>query len=447
MSRLATQKRDCFIEEVDVITAQLIDNLPVTAENLGAATAKEPEVKILVECLKYGRDCEAKQRFGIPQIEFTLRKGCLLRGFRVYVPTALRQRVLSELHSGHFGMVKMKTLGRSYCWWPNLDRDIEKLVSNCVSCQSIRSDPVAVPVHCWARPGKVFERVHVDYAGPMSGKYLFVLVDAYSKWPIVKIVNNMTTDTTIAEFRDIFATFGIPNILVSDHGTQFNSKEFQAFLRSNGIVRKQGAPYHPATNGQAERFIQTVKQKLTAAMIKSGSMHKELQNILLSYRRAIHPTTEKSPAMVMFGRQIQTRLDFLLPQTTLGNTDKKITKKVFAEGERVSVRDYLSSERWQLGKIISRRGDIHYEVQLDDGRIWRRHVDQIRNVKAGVHGEMYEQREETTQSQTQPTQKNNAINAALPQVAHAPTEQNSGTEVHLRRSERVRKEPDRLQYN
>ncbi|XP_017464720.1 PREDICTED: uncharacterized protein K02A2.6-like [Rhagoletis zephyria] len=67
MSRLATQKRDCFVEEVDVITAQLIDNLPVTAEDLGAATAKEPEVKILVDCLKYGRDCEAKQRFGIPQ--------------------------------------------------------------------------------------------------------------------------------------------------------------------------------------------------------------------------------------------------------------------------------------------------------------------------------------------------------------------------------------------
>lgn len=90
------------------------------------------------------------------------------------------------------------------------------------------------------------------------GKYFFVLVDAYSKWPEVHIVSNMSTDTTIQKCREIFASFGIPKIFVSDHGRQFDSAEFKNFLKANGILHKQGAPYHPATNGQAERYIQTI---------------------------------------------------------------------------------------------------------------------------------------------------------------------------------------------
>lgn len=62
------------------------------------------DVQKLLECLKYGRECDSKDRFGIPQTEFSLHDGCLLRGLRVYIPRALRGKVLDELHTAHFGM-------------------------------------------------------------------------------------------------------------------------------------------------------------------------------------------------------------------------------------------------------------------------------------------------------------------------------------------------------
>ncbi|XP_017488964.1 PREDICTED: uncharacterized protein K02A2.6-like [Rhagoletis zephyria] len=300
MSRLPCPEKYYCIEEVDIIEYEAIQNRPVTVEELSTKTKADREVHKLVECLKYGRECDAKDRFGVEQVEFTLQKGCLLRGIRVYIPKPLRKRVLQELHTAHFGMSKMKSLGRAYCWWHNMDRDIENLVSNCNACQLVRAEPKKnTPVHCWATPTKVFERVHADYAGPIFGRYLFVLVDAFSKWPEVHIVPNMNTETTIQRCEDIFATFGLPNVFVSDHGTQFNSKALQSFLKNNGITHKQGAPYHPATNGQAERVVQTVKTKLRSANCTSNSMNRELANILMAYHRSIHPATGKSPAMNM----------------------------------------------------------------------------------------------------------------------------------------------------
>ncbi|XP_017482196.1 PREDICTED: uncharacterized protein K02A2.6-like [Rhagoletis zephyria] len=246
----------------------------------------------------------------------------------------------------------MKILARAYCWWNPFDKDIEDLVSNCTTCQSNRPDPTAVPVHCWLLPNKVFERVHADYAGPFMGKYLFVLVDALSKWPEVHIVNNMTAETTVRLCGEIFSRFGLPRVFVSDYGTQFTSREFKQFLKNNGIVHKQGAPYHPATHGQAERFVQTVKNKLKAKGCQQKSLHHILSTILMAYRRAMHPATKESPAMMMFGRQIQSRLDLMLPLTTTENTEYVRTIKSFAVGERVAVRDYLASDKRRFGKVV-----------------------------------------------------------------------------------------------
>ena len=84
-----------------------------------------------------------------------------------------------------------------------------------------------------------------------------VVVDAHSKWPEVIPVSSTTSSSTIEVLRDLFARFGIPEEIVSDNGTQFVSEDFQAFIRSNGIRHITSAPYHPATNGLAERAVQT----------------------------------------------------------------------------------------------------------------------------------------------------------------------------------------------
>lgn len=380
-SRLPMPSTHTQLEEVHFIELNSIETLPISANDIGNATKTDRDVKILIAGLKSGRLVEGRDRFGIDQNEFGLHDACLMRGIRVYIPSTLRQQVLQELHSTHFGMSRMKELARSYCWWLNIDKDIEEMVRNCQQCQETRGNPTKAPLHVWERPTEPFQRIHADYAGPFMGKQFFILVDAYSKWTEVYIVPNITTDTTIQKCREFFSTFGIPSVFVSDNGTQFTSGDFKTFLKMNGIVHKLSAPYHPATNGQAERYVRTIKEKLKALQYDKGEIHKNLCNILLNYRKMIHPATGKSPSMLVFGRQIRSRMDVMLPSNTMHTEESQFKKARQLEiDDRVAVREYMSASKWKFGKIIERTGDLHYVIKLDDGREWKRHINQIRKV-------------------------------------------------------------------
>ena len=97
-------------------------------------------------------------------------------------------------------------------------------------------------------------------------KMFLIIVYAYSKWLEVVPVPTTNTAQTVRVLRQVFSTHGIPEIIVSDNGTAFTSSEFKIFTRQNGIRHITSAPYHPSTNGLAERAVQTFKQ----GMRKSG---------------------------------------------------------------------------------------------------------------------------------------------------------------------------------
>ena len=92
------------------------------------------------------------------------------------------------------------------------------------------------PVHPWTFPSKPWSRIHIDFAGPISGTMYLVVVDAYSKFPEVVKMTSTTSTATINVLRDIFSCYGLPEIMVSDNGPQFISSEFQQFCRNNGIM-------------------------------------------------------------------------------------------------------------------------------------------------------------------------------------------------------------------
>ena len=75
--------------------------------------------------------------------ELTVQNDCLMWGIRVIVPPALREKVLEELHSGHSGMSRMKSLARCHVWWPCLDKEVEEVCKSCRPC--LKSQVVNTP--------------------------------------------------------------------------------------------------------------------------------------------------------------------------------------------------------------------------------------------------------------------------------------------------------------
>ena len=145
----------------------------------------------------------------------------------------------------------------------------EAKVSTCEACQANRKSSPKAPLHQWEWPSKPWSRLHVDFAGPFQGKTLFVLVDAHSKWLEASVVASTSSEQAIKALKRVFATHGLPEVLVSDNGTAFTSTEFQTFVKRNGFRHVKTAPYHPASNGLAEQAVQTVKEALKKS---SGDM-------------------------------------------------------------------------------------------------------------------------------------------------------------------------------
>ena len=90
--------------------------------------------------------------------ELTVEEGCILWGYRVIVPKVLREKLLQELHKDHPGVIRMKSVGRSFMWWPGLDKDIENRAKSCQSCQAVKRAPPVAPLHPWVWPSKPWQR-------------------------------------------------------------------------------------------------------------------------------------------------------------------------------------------------------------------------------------------------------------------------------------------------
>ena len=125
--------------------------------------------------------------------------------------------MLNELHQAHPGMSKMKGLARSYVWWPTWIEMLKRMFSPVRCVPLIRICRRRHPCTPGEIPTKSWSRIHVDYAGPIEGKMVLVTVDSYSKWIEADVVSGSSAQVTICRLRHLFASHGIPEIVVSDN--------------------------------------------------------------------------------------------------------------------------------------------------------------------------------------------------------------------------------------
>lgn len=295
--------------------------------------------------------------------------------------------MLSVPHEAHPGIEKMKMVARSHVWWPGIDEAIENKVNGCTICQVHRRAPRSVQQTPWPFPENAWSRLHVDFGGPFQGIYFLVLVDAFSKWVEVHRVPSPSAKATVECLRSIFATHGLPDVVVSDNGPAFVSAEFKEFLARNGVRAITIPPYHPASNGAAERVVQTIKEKLKKA--KPGCFEVKIPRILFNYRTTPHHLTGRTPAELLMGRRLKTPLDLLHPDLRVRVGFKQLQQKERADnsarrdelpqpGDRVWARNFRPGDRWVPAIAEHPTSASSARVMLEEGGTWNRHGDHLR---------------------------------------------------------------------
>ena len=372
-----------------VLVMETLQTSPIKASQIKQWTDHDPVLAVVRDKLQQGwthTDDEQMKPYQRRREELSIQDGCILWGNRVVIPPPGRAKVIEELHEGHPGATRMKALARSYVWWPQMDAELESKVKSCYQCQIHQHAPAVAPLHPWEWPQRPWSRVHVDYAGPFLGKMFLILIDAHSKWMEVEVVSSATSAITITKLRSIFATHGLPSMLVSDNGSVFTSDEIHEFTKENGIQHVRTTPYHPSSNGLAERAVQVFKSGMKK--ITSGTIEARLARFLFHYRITPHTTKGLSPAEMLMGRRPRSRLDLVHPdvgarverkqQVQKRQHDKRAQVRHLEIDDKVFVRDSPGGKTWLPGSVVETRGPLLFIIDLEDGRRVRRRIDHVR---------------------------------------------------------------------
>ena len=389
---LHTTSVDPPVPAETILVLEQLSESPITVFQIRSWTRKDPILSRVVRYTLSGWPSTLNpsesglKPFYNRRLELSTQDGVLLWGYRVIVPPAGRNNILQELHTCHPGIGDMKTLARMFVWWPCMDSDIDTFVKHCSLCQSHRPSPPSAPIHPWTWPSRPWSRLHLDFAGPFMGHMFLIVIDAYSKWLEVCVMSTTTSTAIISALRSVFARFGLPSIIVSDNARNFTSSEFEQFLSVNGVKHMVSSPYHPSSNGLAERAVQSFKNSMLK--VKNGSIMEKVSQVLFYSHITPHSTTGLSPSELLQNRRLRSRLDLLLPDLETRVSERQSTQQYYSNrhaknrsfvvGEAVYFRNFGGGARWMAGHISSSVGNVSYEVTLSDGRSFRRHVDHIR---------------------------------------------------------------------
>ena len=242
------------------------DILPLNVKDVAKATREDRVYGKLLAAVRSGdinkNDSDLKPFISLFN-DIYVEQDVLFYGSRIIIPTKQQFRLLQELHMSHIGIVKMKEVARQHFWWPLISKQIEEMANACDGCRKFRRKPAPAPLCPWPYSRRPMERVHIDFC-EYKGKQLLVMVDSYSKYIWTHVMNNDTT--AIKTLAILYGWFcerpGFPTTLVSDNGPQFTAKEFADKMTKWGIKHILTPPYHPASNGLAERAVGTIKMHL-----------------------------------------------------------------------------------------------------------------------------------------------------------------------------------------
>ena len=356
------------------------DLIPLSFSEVAAATKKCKIFGKLYNAVKLGqlnlKDKDLSKFNGVFDSLY-IQNDVIHFGNRICIPPVYHDRLLSELHSTHIGSISMKKVVRDLFWWPGLSKAIDQIAASCKGCKKHRKRPPANSLSVWPFARRPMERVHIDYF-EYKLKHVLLMVDAFSRkiW-----CHYLGTDTTAATtcavlFNWFCAETGSPTTLVSDNGPQFTSKFFENKMKIWNIKHVLSPPYHPQSNGLAERGVQLVKDRLKKMDVsnKAIDLYVSLAQICKVHGLTPHSSTDRCPyELIKLGS-----LPSLFPKLTAGMTEKSeltVTRhcasnlkkrKSFSEGDLVIVYDNFTKLNYdaEISEVV---GTNNYIVKCDNG--------------------------------------------------------------------------------
>ena len=223
-------------------------------------------------------------------------------------------------------------------------------VKSCTICRAVQNTPPRAPLQPWQFPSRIWQRLHIDFA--QKGRTIFlVVIDSFSKWLEVFEMRSTTAENTCATLRTLFASYGLPEEVVSDNGPQFTSAVFKEFLKNNGVKQTLTPPYHPASNGAAERSVQILKRSLEKQVLQSEdalSVSHKLANFLFAYRNTPHTVTGETPASLFLKRNPRTQLSLLNPNIAETVERQQSNQQKYHDGANQKLREFKEHDPIQL---------------------------------------------------------------------------------------------------
>ncbi|GAA54987.1 pro-Pol polyprotein [Clonorchis sinensis] len=230
------------------------------------------------------------------------------------IPRVLRRKLIVQCHEiAHTGCAKMYDLLRQRTYWPAMRSEVMDYVVSCKRCRLMKEDTTGATHPMERIPvSEIAELWSVDIMGPFpvttsGNQYIVIMTEHLSRWiEAAAVPNQRATTISGLVMHHIVANHGVPNMILTDQGPCFESKEFRNCLQKLRIRRLGTAPYHPQTNGLTEPNNRKIKEWLAA---KGGDWEVNLPMVLLAHRAFIQPTTGKSPFMLMYGRHPRLPVD------------------------------------------------------------------------------------------------------------------------------------------
>ncbi|KAK3107797.1 hypothetical protein FSP39_022415 [Pinctada imbricata] len=172
--------------------------------------------------------------------------------------------------------------------------------------------------------GMPLDRLHIDALGPFpesasGNRYILVIVDQFTKWTEAYAVPNISSYVTAkCLVEEFIARFGAPLEIHTDQGSNFQSGLFKEICSLLEVTQTRTTPYHPASNGQVERFNRTLLQMIRC-YVDSGQKHwdEKLPLLLAAYRSTPHSITGYTPNKLMLGREVHLPQDLLFRDQSL----------------------------------------------------------------------------------------------------------------------------------